>query len=76
MKKRFNNSLIMLRKKKNNFWIKTQSLLAVCNLNLAGIDLKNLTEEFGSKNLELLKQKDGYPYEYMDSFKDFEKKIA
>ena len=76
MKKRFNNSLIMLKKKKNNFWIKNQSLLAVCNLNLAGIDLKNLTEEFGSKNLELLKQKDGYPYGYMDSFKDFEKKIA
>ena len=32
-------------------------------------DLKYLTQEFGSKNLELLKQKDAYPYEYMDSFK-------
>ena len=32
---------------------------------------KYLTEEFGSKNLELLKQKDAYPYEYMDSFKRF-----
>ena len=74
MKKRFSNTLIMLKKKKNNFWIKTQSLLAVCNLNLAGIDLKNLTEEFGSKNLELLKQKDGYPYGYMDSFKRFREK--
>ena len=30
-----------------------------------------MTEEFGSKNLELLKQKDAYPYEYMDSFKRF-----
>ena len=30
-----------------------------------------LTEEFGSKNLELLKQKDAYPYEYMDGFKTF-----
>ena len=32
---------------------------------------KYLTEEFGSKNLVLLKQKDAYPYEYMDSFKRF-----
>ena len=39
--------------------------------NLTGNDFKNLTEEFGSKNLELLKQKDAYPYEYMDSFKRF-----
>ena len=30
-----------------------------------------LTEEFGSKNLEHLKQKGTYPYEYMDSFKRF-----
>ena len=30
-----------------------------------------MTEEFGSKNLELSKQKDAYPYEYMDSFKRF-----
>ena len=29
-------------------------------------DYKYLTEEFGSKNLELLKQKDAYPYEHMD----------
>ena len=28
-------------------------------------------EEFGFKNLELLKQKDTYPYEYMDSLKRF-----
>ena len=34
-------------------------------------DFKYLTEEFGSKNLELLKQKDAYPYEYMNSFKRF-----
>ena len=34
-------------------------------------DFKYLTEEFGSKNLELLKQKDAYPYQYMDSFKRF-----
>ena len=34
-------------------------------------DFKYLTEEFGSKNLELLKQKHAYPYEYMNSFKRF-----
>ena len=34
-------------------------------------DYKYLTEEFGSKNLELLKQKDAYSYEYMNSFKRF-----
>ena len=39
--------------------------------NLSDKDLKYLIEEFGSKNFEPLKQKDGYPYEYMDSFKGF-----
>ena len=37
--------------------------------NLPDNDFKYLTKEFGSKQLELLKQKDVYPYEYMDSFK-------
>ena len=37
--------------------------------NLPDNDFKYLTEEFGSKNLELLKQKSAYPYEYMDNFK-------
>ena len=32
-----------------------------------GDDCKYLTEEFGSKNLDLLKQKDAYSYEHMDS---------
>ena len=32
-----------------------------------------MTEEFGSKYLELFKQKDAYPYEYMDSFNRFGK---
>ena len=40
--------------------------------NLSDNDFKYLTEEFGSKNLELLKQKGVYPYEYMDSFKRFD----
>ena len=36
--------------------------------------VKNLSdneEEFVSKNFEPFKQKDAYPYEYMDSFKRF-----
>ena len=37
--------------------------------NLPDDDFKYLAKEFGSKNLELLKQKGVYPYQYMDSFK-------
>ena len=39
--------------------------------NLADDDFKYLTEEFGSKNLELLKQKGAYHYEHMHSFERF-----
>ena len=39
--------------------------------NLTENDFKYLTEKFGLKNLELLKQKDAYPYEYMNSFRKF-----
>ena len=39
--------------------------------NLLEDDFKYLTKEFDSKHLELLKQKDDYPYEYMDSLKRF-----
>ena len=39
--------------------------------NLSDKDFKFLIEEFGSKNLELLKQKGPYPYEYMNSFEKF-----
>ena len=42
--------------------------------NLSDNDFKYLTEEFGSKNLELLKQKSAYPYEYMEVLKDLMKK--
>ena len=42
-------------------------------LDLPDDDLKYQTEEFGSKNLELIKQKDPYPYAYMDSLKRFGK---
>ena len=37
--------------------------------NLSDDDFKYLAKEFGSKNLQLLKQKSAYPYEYMASFK-------
>ena len=39
--------------------------------NLSHEDVEYLVEEFGSKNLELLKQKGAYPYEYMNSFERF-----
>ena len=37
--------------------------------NLSDEDFKYLVEEFGSKNLELLKQKGAYPY--MNNFEGF-----
>ena len=43
--------------------------------NLSDDDFKYLTEEFGSKNLELLIQKGAYTYDYMDSFKRFTEEI-
>ena len=40
-------------------------------------DFKYLVEEFGSQNLELLKQKGAYPYEYRNSFERFnEEKLS
>ena len=33
--------------------------------------MKILVKELGSENLEILKQKGAYPYEYMNSFKRF-----
>ena len=36
--------------------------------NLTDNDFNYLIEEFDSKNLELLKQKGVYPYEYMNRF--------
>ena len=47
------------------------SSLKILVKNLSDNDFKYLTQEFSSKNLELLKQKDTYPYEYMDRFKRF-----
>ena len=39
--------------------------------NLRHDDFKYLTHKFSSKNLELLKQKGTYPYEYIDSIEKF-----
>ena len=41
--------------------------------NLSNNYFKYLYVEFDSKNLELLKQKNAYPYEYIDSFNRFNK---
>ena len=38
---------------------------------LSDKEFKYLVKEFGSENLEILKQKGAYPYEYMNSFKIF-----
>ena len=44
--------------------------------NLSDEDFKYLVEEFGSENLEILKPKGAYPFEYMNSFERFnEEKI-
>ena len=40
--------------------------------NLVDEDFTYLVKEFGSKNLEILKQKGAYPYEYMNSFQRFD----
>ena len=39
--------------------------------SLSDEDFKYLVEELGSGNLELLKQKGYYPYEYINSFERF-----
>ena len=51
-----------------NLWILVPKKLVK---NLSDNNFEYLTQEFGSKNLELIKQKDAYPYEYMNSFKRF-----
>ena len=43
--------------------------------NLSDNYFKYLTEECGSKNLELLNQNDAYPYQYMEIFKSFSEEI-
>ena len=41
--------------------------------NLVDEDFKYLVKEFGSENFKIIKQKGAYPYEYMNSFKIFNK---
>ena len=43
--------------------------------NLTDNDFKYLSKEFNGEQLNLVKQKGVYPYEYMDSFKKFLKMI-
>ena len=40
-------------------------------LNLNNEDFKYLTSEFGIDKLEILKRKDAYPYEWVDSYEKF-----
>ena len=42
--------------------------------NLSDNDCKYLSQEFEGKYLKLVKQKEVYPYEYVDSFKKFSDK--
>ena len=46
------------------------SILEKLVKNMSDIGFEYLTEEVGSKNLELLKQEDAYPYEYMDKMEE------
>ena len=39
--------------------------------NLNNEDFKHLTSEFGVDKLEILKRKDAYPYEWVDSYEKF-----
>ena len=39
--------------------------------NLNNEDLKHLTSEFGVDKSEILKRKDAYPYEWVDSYEKF-----
>ena len=47
------------------------SSLATLASNLEDNDFKNLTSEFGIDKLEMLKRKDAYPYECVDSYEKF-----
>ena len=62
----FNKNLVFI----DSLQFKNSSLDKLVK-NLSDEDFKDLVEEFGSENLELLKQKGDYPYEYMNSFEMF-----
>ena len=47
------------------------SSLDTLSSNLEGNEFKHLTSEFGIDKLEILKRKDAYPYEWVDSYEKF-----
>ena len=47
------------------------SSLDTLALNLNNEDFKHLNSEFGTDKLEILKRKDTYPYEWVDSYEKF-----
>ena len=49
----------------------TNSILHKLVKNLPDENFKYFMKEFGSENLEPLKQKGAYPYDYMNSFEKF-----
>ena len=49
------------------------SSLDILVKDLSYEDFMYLVKEFGSRNLEWLKQKGAYPYDYMNSFERFNK---
>ena len=53
----------------------TNSSLKKLVKNFSDDDFKDLTEEFGSKNIVLLKQNGAYSYDCMNNFKRFIEKI-
>ena len=48
-----------------------KSSLETTAWNLNNEDFKHLTSEFGVDKLEILKRKDAYPYEWVDSYEKF-----
>ena len=55
-------------KELNDFDVNVHKTLAS---NLKDEDFKHLTSEFGIDKLEILKRKDAYPYEWVDSYEKF-----
>ena len=74
MKKHFNKNLTFTINKNlviiDNKQFTNSSLDKMVK-NLSDDDFIQLTQEFGPDNLKLLKQKDAYRYEYVDSFERF-----
>ena len=65
------NKLIFI----NNSQFLSSSLNSLVK-NLSKNDFKYLSQEFCNNVLDLVKQKGFYPYEYMNDFEKFKRKIA